>query len=228
MNLSLRSLAAGLLASLALTSCSTSSHPTKPSAIALFNGRDLAGWKHVLADPAVPRDQVWSVTDGVIVCRGTPLGYLGTTRDFTNFRLSVEYRWAPGTKPGNSGLFSRINDPVRALPRCAEVQLMHGNAGDVLTLQGMRLGINQARYFHVAQHEVAGDIDGVKKTSDAEAAPGSWNRVEVQAEGPLYRVWLNGTLVNEVTGVETLAGPIGLQSEGGEIHFRNVTVFPLP
>ena len=194
----------------------------------LFNGRDLTGWKHVLADPSVSREKVWSVRDGVIVCQGEPVGFLYTEREFTNFRLEVEYRWPPGAKPGNSGIFSRVNDLSRAIPRCVEVQLMHGSAGDVLTLQGMKLGAEQPRYFHVAKHAVAGDIDGVKKTQDAEAAPGEWNRVEIQAQGGSYTVWVNGQKVNEAVGVERQRGPIGLQSEGGEIHFRRVVITPLP
>ncbi len=224
---SISPLATTLLATLLLAACSS---PTQRAAgpIDLFNGRDLANWRHVLADPAVPRDQVWSVQDGMIRCLGTPLGYLHTPDHYTNFRLLVEYRWAPGTQPGNSGLFSRVHGPTRALPRCAEVQLMHGNAGDVLTLHGMRLHPDQPRYFHVANHEVAGDIDGVKKTANAELAPGEWNRVEVLAEGGSYRVWLNGQLVNEVQGVDIVPGPIGLQSEGGQIDFRRVTLTPLP
>lgn len=219
--------ATALLATVAFTSCSSVSSDGRLKSADLFNGRDLSGWKHVLADAAVPRDQVWTVRDGIIVCKGTPLGYLYSQRTYTNFRLEVEYRWAPGAKPGNSGLFSRINGTPRALPRCIEVQLQHQNAGDVMGLQGMKIGANQPRHFHVAKHEVAGDIDGVKKLVDAEAAPGEWNRVEVLAQGSSYTVWVNGQKVNEATQVELASGPIGLQSEGGEIHFRKVTITPL-
>ncbi len=193
----------------------------------LFNGRNLNGWTHVLADPAVPRNAVWTVRDGVLVCRGEPLGALLTERTFTDFRLLVEYRWAPGAKPGNSGIFSRVNGAPRALPRCVEVQLQHGNAGDVLTLQGMKMDSTQPRYFHVEKHAVAGDIDGAKKTENAEAEAGQWNRVEILAQGGTYMVWVNGRKVNEVTGIEPLPGPIGLQSEGGEIHFRRAEITPL-
>ena len=38
---------------------------------------------------------------------------------------------------------------------------------------------------------------------------------------------LNGELVNEATGVDVRPGRIGLQSEGGVIHFRTVTMIPL-
>jgi hypothetical protein len=60
-----------------------------------------------------------------------------------------------------------------------------------------------------------------------EKAPGEWNTVEVVVDGPLVKVTVNDKLVNEATDCEVVAGPIGLQSEGGEIHFRKVEVTPL-
>jgi hypothetical protein len=38
---------------------------------------------------------------------------------------------------------------------------------------------------------------------------------------------MNGQQINQVIGVEVIAGPLGLQSEGGEIHFRRATLTPL-
>jgi hypothetical protein len=195
-------------------------------AVALFNGKNLDGWNHVLADAAVGRDQVWSVREGMIVCTGTPIGVLYTKKDYTDFRLTVEYRWAPGAKPGNSGIMSRITPNTGALPRTVEVQLQHGNAGDVIGLQGFPVvSGGQERWFE-RDSKVAGKISGVKKAVAAEKPAGEWNRVEIEARGGKYTVRINGQLVNEVTGVEVKAGPIGLQSEGGEIHFRGVMLSP--
>ena len=73
-------------------------------AVALLNGRNLDGWTHVLADETVKREQVWSVRDGMLICTGTPIGVLYTKKNYKNFRLVVEYRWAPGAPPGNSGV----------------------------------------------------------------------------------------------------------------------------
>jgi hypothetical protein len=211
-----------------LTACNSTRPSSFTRSVELFNGKDLSGWTHVLAVPNVPRETVWSVRDGILVCKGAPLGVLQTERAFTNFRLVVEYRWAPGLKPGNNGILTRINGPARPVPRCAEVQLQHGNAGDVLGLQGMLVASGQPRYFEVTNHAVAGDIRGVKKTADATRPTGEWNRVEVLAKGDAYTVWMNGTEVNAATGVEVRSGQIGLQSEGGEIHFRRVILTPLP
>jgi hypothetical protein len=218
----------GLAGLLAFTACNSMEKASSLKTTGLFNGRNLDGWTHVLADPSVPRDAVWSVMDGILICKGTPLGVLHTKRAFTNFRLVLEYRWAPGTPPGNSGILTRINGPSRALPRCAEVQLQHGNAGDVLGLQGMNVAAGQPRFFEVKAHKIAGDIAGANKTLDAEKPAGEWNRIEVLADGANYTVWMNGQQINQVTGVEVVAGPLGLQSEGGEIQFRNVVLTPLP
>ncbi len=218
---------AGLITVALLTGCRAPRDPVVNRPLELFNGRNLAGWTPVFDPSDPPRDPVWSVRDRLLICTGEPLGVLQTERAFTNFRLVVEYRWPPGQKPGNSGILTRINGPVRALPRAAEVQLMHGNAGDVLGLQGMRVLDGQPRFFAVNAHEIAGDIRGVKKLVDAEKPPGEWNRVEVLAEGGSYTVWMNGQQINHAVGVEIRPGPIGLQSEGGEIHFRRATLTPL-
>jgi hypothetical protein len=210
---------------LGIVSCSTPSEDKR--AIELFNGKDLAGWQHVLAEPEVKMSQVWSVESGIITCQGKPLGALYRGPAVTNFRLAVEYRWPPGSEPGNSGIFSRISEPIKALPCAVEVQLKHGSAGDVLGLQGKPIAGGQPRFFEVKKHAVAGDIAGVKKMLDAENPPGEWNRVEILAQGERYQVWINGQLVNEVSGVALSSGPVGIQSEGGVVQFRRVTLTPL-
>jgi hypothetical protein len=210
---------------LALTSCSTGS--TKKASIELFNGRDLNGWDYVSADPQVSMDQVWSVQDGILTCKGTPVGAIYRGPAVTNFRMSVDYRWAPGATPGNSGIFSRISLPPKPIPQAVEVQLKHGSNGDVMGLQGRQVAAGQSRFFTVKQHPVAGDIAGVKKLADLEKTAGEWNHIEILAQGAHYEVWINGQLANEADGVETLSGPVGLQSEENVVQFRHVRLTPL-
>ena len=193
--------------------------------IALLNGKNLDGWSHVLADMNVKKEQVWTMRDGMLICTGTPIGVLYTEKSYTNFRLMVEYRWAPGAKPGNSGIMSRLQPDTGALPTTVEVQLAHGSAGDVMGLQGYPIAGGQDRWFE-KDSKVAGKISGVKKAVGAEKTPGEWNRVEIDARDGHYVVKINGQLVNDVKGVTVKAGRIGLQSEGGEVHFRNVMLTP--
>jgi hypothetical protein len=219
-----RCVGVGLLL-LMVASCSTPRE--RPHAIEFFNGRDLAGWQYVLAEPAVKLSQVWSVQAGVLTCQGQPLGALYRGPVVANFRLVVEYRWPPGSEPGNSGIFSRISEPLKPLPCAVEVQLKHGSAGDVLGLQGKPIAGGQPRFFEVKNHAVAGNIAGVQKLLDAENPPGEWNRVEILAQGGRYQVWINGKVVNEAEGVDLAPGLVGIQSEGGIIQFRRITLTPL-
>jgi hypothetical protein len=215
-------LAAGLLG------CSTTGPAPANATGQRFNGRDLAGWAYRLEDPAVPMEAVWSVRDGLLVCRGKPLGYLATAQSYTNVRVVVEWRWAPGTEPGNSGVLLRINGEPRALPRCLEAQLQHGNAGDLLGLHGMGLNGDPERLEKIPGHALAGDVTILRKRAALEKPPGEWNRYVIELRDDSLRAWINGQLANEATGCEILPGPVGFQSEGGEIHFRKIEVTPLP
>lgn len=213
------------MALIGTTSCTTPGQ--RDGVVELFNGHNLTGWSHVLADATVPEADVWSVQDGVLTCTGDPVGFLYRGPQVTDFRMVVEYRWKPGTPPGNSGIFSRINGTMGALPQTVEVQLKHAGAGDVMGLQGRKVDAAQPRFFSVKKHPLAGDIAGVKALEYVENAAGEWNRVEILALGPRYTVWMNGKLVNQATGVEVVPGLVGLQSEGGAIQFRRVTLTPL-
>jgi len=220
----------GISATVLSAGCSTSKNQAKQTRpyIRLFNGSDIESWNHVLADSSISRDKVWKVEQGMIKCSGDPIGVLYAGPDATDFHLVVEYRWAPGAKPGNSGIFSRIEEPVTALPRAIELQLKHGDAGHVLGLKGKPVSApGQPRYFEVKAHPVAGDISGTRRLGDAEKPPGEWNRVEILACGPKYTVWLNGQLINIAEGVHVSKGKVGIQSEGGEIHFRKMEFTPL-
>lgn len=212
------------------TSCSSPKARTSPAALELFNGRDLAGWQATLAKPDVKMEEVWSVRDGVIVCKGEPMGYLYTTQSFTNFQLQVEYRWAPGqvATNSNSGIFSRINGEPRPLPRCIETQLKHGSAGDFYGFHGLRISGPAARFKHIPDHKIGGDLYGVSRARGSEQPDGQWNQVLILVNGPKIIAYFNGEKVNEATGLEVVGGPIGLQSEGGEVHFRSVRITPLP
>jgi hypothetical protein len=193
--------------------------------IELFNGKDLNGWIPYLTEDKVSPSSVWTVADGILTCKGEPLGYLYTERSFENFKLEVTYRWKPGTTPGNNGIFSRIQDPKSGpIPRCVETQLNAGEAGDLMTMQGMAMSRDQPRFFHIANHELAGEVHGVKATKNLEVAGEKWNKIIVIAKDDTYSVEMNNERINTATGIPAIAGPIGLQCEGGVIQFQEVKI----
>ncbi len=206
--------------------CETPPPPAASAEKILFNGSDLTGWDSFPKDGKKTED-VWSVSDGILVCKGEPMGYLHTTEKFTNFKLVVEWRWAPGAVPGNSGVLMRVNGESRPLPRSLEVQLKSGNAGDIFGFHGMTLAGEEVRMKRVDNHELGGKLTGVLRNGGEESGPGEWNKLEITLNKGELDVILNGKHVNRATGCEVLAGPIALQSEGGEIHFRTVRATPL-
>ena len=215
-----------LIAILACVSCQTLPSASGP-AVDLFNGKDLQGWMAFSSKSGVKLEDVWSVRDGLIICKGEPLGWLGTEKTYTNYKLTAEWRWGDPQNPGNSGFFQRISGEPSTLPRCIECQLKHGSAGDLMGFQGMTVKGDSARTMPPKKFALGELTGGVKKIAMAEKAPGEWNHAEITVQGDKIIVIINGKKINEVTGVPVLAGRIGLQAEGGEIHFRNVRIIPL-
>ena len=60
--------------------------------IHLFNGKDFTGFTFCMKGGADPM-QTWSVTNGIIHCTGKPIGYLRTTHSYSNYFLTVEWRF---------------------------------------------------------------------------------------------------------------------------------------
>lgn len=221
-------LATTAVAAVFLASCSSEMKSSSvDNSVTLFNGENLDGWSHVLVED-VPMNEVWSVEDGVLVCKGVPLGYLHTDESYQDFTLTFEWRWAPGSEPGNSGVLMRIaGEPETFMPKCVEAQLKHGSAGDIWAFYGANINADGERAREVTANPKLGDFKGLGKITDAENPAGEWNLYEITASGETLTLKVNGELVNQATGLDVVAGPIGFQSEGGEIHFRNMELRPL-
>lgn len=216
-----------LMAVMVLAVCQFVQCADRPEAVvSLFDGKTLDGWEHFLVEPELKKEDVWSVKDGLLICKGKPMGYLATKREYTNFRLIVEWRWPAGTKPTNSGVLMRITGEPKALPKCVEAQLKHGNAGDIYGFHGFRVKGAPERSKH-AEGERIGKLSGVKKIRDLEKKPGEWNEYVITLVDGDLTLMINGEKANAAYNCDVVSGKIGLQSEGGEIHFRRILLMPL-
>lgn len=190
--------------------------------IRLFNGKDLSGWDYYLADPNAKMEDVWMVDkeQGILICKGSPPGYIYTKKDYTNFILKLEWRWAPGKPPGNSGVLLRVHGEHKIWPRSVEAQLLYMNSGDFWLIDGAPLETDP-EYIdkNAPRHRWR------KKTAEKPAP--EWNEYEIIVNGDRITLKVNGEVVNEGWGAEVRPGKIALQSEGGEIHFRNIRLIPL-
>lgn len=216
---------AALLAALALAVVPCAADD-KGGTIKLFNGKDLSGWK-MFSDPtnSIPPEQVWSVKDGVIVCKGFPLGYLITEKEYGDYMLTLEWRWAPkgDNDKRNSGVFVHVSGPDKIWPKGVEAQLYRDHAGDIWLVDGFKLDVDKARQDpKQARHFFK--IDREKKI---EKPIGEWNKYEITCKGDTIKLVVNGHSENEGKNAEQTKGKILLQSEGAEIHFRNIELTPV-
>lgn len=179
----------------------------------LFNGKNLNNWNFVVEKNAVPAEQVFGIQNGVIHIKGQPFGYMYTKEKYSNYKLHVEWRWPDGAS--NSGIFLLIADPKNPFPNGIECQLHAGDAGDFVLLGGSELA-----EFEGPRPE----FPVVKKAHDSSEKPvGEWNEANIFVKNGVITVYINGVYQNTGTN-KVKEGFVGLQSEGHDVQFRNVTL----
>lgn len=187
---------------------------------------EIAGWKSYSEDASAATGDVWKLTaGGELVCAGTPKGYIYTDKQYTDFVLTLQWRWPTG-KPGRGGVLIRTVGPNKIWPKSLEAQINAGDAGDFWGLDGFVLDGPSDRK-KVVESAQFGTLTNLKKTAAVEKTPGEWNSYEITARGDTVTLVVNGQEVNKATGCATVPGTICLTSEGDEIHFRNVQITPL-
>ncbi len=186
--------------------------------IELWNGRDFSGWTFHLSDPEARPEDVWSVVDGTIVCKGNPAGYFRTEAAFTNFELELEWRFDPSKGPGNSGVLLRTQAPDKVWPRSIEAQLLSRQAGDIWNIDEFPMQVDVERTS--GRH-----TERARPCSEKEL--GQWNHYRIRLDRERLTLEVNGVLQNTASFCQEIPGKISLQSEGAWIQFRNIRLRPI-
>jgi hypothetical protein len=220
------------LSSIALVVCALL--PAAPQEVPqykdLFNGKDLAGWVNVNTKP-----ETWKVQDGMLICSGHPIGVMRSEKQYENFMLHIE--WMHMEAGGNSGVFIWSDGTVpegKQLPKGMEVQM--------LELEWPKLNPDKdgkPRHPGYVSGELFG-ANGLKITPDNPRGErsmayemrckgkGEWNVYDVVAVDGVVKMSINGKFVNGVSKATQRKGYLCLESEGAEIHFRNIKILELP
>lgn len=167
------------------------------------------------ADPM----QTWSVTHGVIHCTGQPHGYMRTTKAYDNYMLTVVWRFlrvAPHAD--NSGVFVNIQGPDKVWPTCVECQGQFQHQGDIYLQAGAG-----ADGYPAGKNAVLIRQNGPPNEKPA----GQWDTDRIICKGGDIQLFVNGKLMNHITGCTLTSGYIGIQSEGGDIEVREINLKPL-
>jgi hypothetical protein len=203
--------------------------PVVPQFVDLFNGKDLTGWVNVNT-----AEDTWKPRDGILVCSGRPIGVMRSQKQYENFILHIE--WMHMEAGGNSGVFVWSNaqpDPTDRLPNGVEVQMLELAWPSLNKENGVTPPV---AYVH---GELFG-VGGVKTTPDNPRGErsksienrckgkGEWNTYDVVAVDGTIKLAVNGKFVNGIMRSTQKKGYLCLESEGGEIHFRNIRIMELP
>jgi len=155
-------------------------------------------------------------------------------RQYENFILHIE--WMHTEPGGNSGVFiwsdARPGERNR-LPNGVEVQMLEL---DWVNLNKIRGETPPVAYVH---GELFG-VGGVETVPDNPRGPrsksienrckgrGEWNTYDVVAVDGVVKLAVNGKFVNGISRSSQKKGYLCLESEGAEIHFRNIRIMELP
>ena len=198
---------------------------------ALFNGKNLDGWfghagedprpllkaspeelEKIWADSMANVNAHWSIDGDELVNDGHGL-YLATKKNYRDFELHLEYKTVP---KADSGIY------LRGLP---QVQIW-----DSTEEEKFKLGADKGSGGLWNNSPGAPGKDPLKKM---DKPFGEWNKFEIKMIGERVTVKLNGETVVDNAVLENYldrkapalaAGPIKLQTHGGEIRWRNVFV----
>jgi len=213
---------AGILTVGPTWNCPAEDNCPPPGFVALFNGRDLSGWKGLPAGPlqspaarakATPEQLAtaqkeadenmrahWKVADGALVFDGKGRS-LCTAKDYGDFELYVDWKILP---KGDSGIY------LRGTP---QVQIWEVKIG-------------------------SGGLYNNKKNPStplkaADKPVGQWNSFRIKMVGEKVTVWLNDQLVVDNVVMENYwepgkpiypTGQIELQNHGNTLWFKNIYI----
>ncbi len=229
-------------------SCATAS-----SEAALWNGRDFSGFYTFLESSGRKGDPqlVFTINDGVIRVSGREYGYLATEREYSDYALRLDFKWGEATWPPrernarDSGLLFHMQGPDKVWPRSIEFQIIEGGTGDVILIDRASMDFDPALLARFSEPNMRSDdgsrivrgrinweqrapewkdVLGFRAAPDLERPHGQWNTLDLHCRGDRFAYWVNGVKVVEGSGARPSKGRILLQSEGAEIHFRNITL----
>jgi hypothetical protein len=214
----------GLVLSAQIGSAAAADNSPPAGFVALFNGKDLTGWKGLvesppkrakmspaeLAEHQKKADQEmrdhWKATDGVLVFDGKGKA-LCTSKDYADFEMLCDWKIEAD---GDSGIYLRGSPQVQIWDPASKT------AG----------GVGSGGLFNNQKHPS-------KPSAVADNPIGQWNSFRIRMVGDRVSVWLNDKLVVDNVVMENYwerdkpiysTGQIELQNHGSTLYFKNIYV----
>jgi hypothetical protein len=181
----------------------------KPS---FFSEKDSNNWEYIMKDKTLSVNQMFVMKDGLLQITGLSSGYLRTKKCYSNYELNLEWRWTKAF--GNSGVLVHIQPKDTIWPICYQVQQKADAAGDIICMNGLwaKECTDSVKFT-------------VKKTMTSNEKPlGEWNTMQIICKKNTLKVYINGIIQNQISGLTAEKGFIGFQNEGVPLEFRNLSI----
>jgi Domain of Unknown Function (DUF1080) len=220
--------------------------PRHKAAIVLFDGSNLNSFDTFLKSKGLNSDpeHVFQVENGVIHVSGKEMGYIITKQSYHDYYLRAEFKWGEDTygeregKARDSGILFNVQGEQKVWPRSIEFQITEGGTGDFWMTDGAALtGRDGTRVQgppgsaqkidHFGKGPSQNVIGFRDPVGELEKPRGEWNVLELVTHGDDVKQYVNGKLANEGTNPFPAEGKILFQSEGAEIFFRDMKLYPL-
>ncbi|MBG79530.1 MAG: hypothetical protein CMJ39_02325, partial [Phycisphaerae bacterium] len=196
----------------------------------IYNGLDLNGWK-----PPKNQESNWASRGGILFHNGKG-GHLWTDDSYGDFDLVVDWRWTddhqgemerPIILPDGS---IAIDEDGKQRTMTVEERdsgiFLRGNSKSQVNLWCWPIGSGEVYGYRTDGSMTPEVRAAVTPRVNADQPVGKWNRYFIRMRGDRLTVVLNGKTVidqAQLPGVPN-AGPIGLQSHGNEVEFRNLLI----
>ncbi|HKJ79597.1 MAG TPA: DUF1080 domain-containing protein [Prolixibacteraceae bacterium] len=195
-------------------------------------GKNLKGnpvqWIQVNTDEAT-----WKVKGDELICTGHPIGVIRSEKKYENFLFHIE--WKHMEAGGNSGTFvwSDAEPGENRLPNGVEVQMLELDWVNQNLRNGEKppVAYVHGELFGVGGVETVPDNPRGTRSKSIEnrcKGKGEWNTYDVVCVDGTIKLSVNGKFVNGISQSSKKNGYICLESEGAEIHFRNIRIIELP
>jgi hypothetical protein len=200
--------------------------------VALFNGKDLTGWKGLVENP-IKRAKMsekelatkqadadkkmresWSVENGSLVFSGHG-DNIATVKQYGDFELILDWKLDKNGKEPDAGVY------LRGTPQVQIWDISRTNVGAQVGSGGL---------YNNQKHES-------KPSKVADNPLGEWNNFKIRMVGEKVWVWLNGELVVDNVTLENYwdrnqsifpTEQIELQAHGSRVWYRDVYLKELP
>lgn len=197
--------------------------------VSLFNGKDLTGWKGLVANPiarakmsaaelskaqqkadeAMRRD--WKVENGLLVFDGTGYDNLCSVKQYGDFEMYIDWKLDPAGKEADAGVY------LRGTPQVQIWDTARTNVGAQVGSGGLYNNkSNQSKPSKVADNPL-----------------GEWNSFYIKMVGDRVTVKLNGITVTDDVILENYwdrkqpifpIEQIELQAHGSKVYYRDIYI----